>query len=133
MRRIGIAGVGVFLVAVVVPGLLALAGAARAQTAAEADRLNAEVMRLLQAGKYAEAEPLAKRALALREQVSGPDHPDIGQSLNMLAELYQAQGRYPEAEALFKRGLGLAEKALGPEHHSVSVSLGSLAGLYEDQ
>jgi len=45
-------------------------------------------------GRYGEAEPLYRRALAIREKASGPDHPDIAQSLNNLALLYRGQGRY---------------------------------------
>ena len=36
-------------------------------------------------GRYAEAEPLYKRSLAIREKALGPDHPDVGTSLNNLA------------------------------------------------
>ena len=32
-------------------------------------------------GRYAQAEPLYKRALAIREKALGPDHPDVAQSL----------------------------------------------------
>ncbi len=32
-------------------------------------------------GKYPEAEPLVKRALAVREKSLGPDHPDLIPSL----------------------------------------------------
>jgi len=45
---------------------------------------------------YAEAEPLYKRSLAIREKALGPDHPDVAQSLNNLAVLYNTQGRYTE-------------------------------------
>ena len=38
-------------------------------------------------GKYAEAEPLYKRALAIREKTLGREHPDVAQSLNYLAGL----------------------------------------------
>ena len=65
---------------------------------------------------YAEAEPLHQRSLAIREKALGPDHPDVGTSLNNLAELYQAQGRYAEAEPLYQRSLAIREKALGPDH-----------------
>ena len=41
--------------------------------------------------KYAEAEPLNLRALAIWEEALGPDHPDVAQSLNNLAELYRVQ------------------------------------------
>ena len=84
-------------------------------------------------GRYAEAEPLYKRALAICEKALGPDHPDVGSSLNNLAALYRDQGRYAEAEPLFKRSLAIREKALGPDHPDVATSLNNLAALYELQ
>jgi Tetratricopeptide repeat len=48
---------------------------------------------LLQAqGDFAEARPLYERALAIREKVLGPEHPDTATSLNNLALLHQAPG-----------------------------------------
>ena len=37
-------------------------------------------------GRYAEADPLYTRSLAIRETALGPAHPDIGRSLNNLAQ-----------------------------------------------
>ena len=48
-------------------------------------------------GKSAEAEPLHKRSLAIREKVLGADHPDVATSLNNLALFYGAHGKYGEA------------------------------------
>ncbi len=79
--------------------------------------------------RYAEAEPLHKRALAIREKALGPEHPDFAESLNNLAELYHDQGRYADAEPLYQRALAIREKALGPEHPSVATSLNNLAAL----
>ena len=45
-------------------------------------------------GRYAEAEPLYKRALETQERVLGKEHPDTLGSVNNLAELYRVQGRY---------------------------------------
>ena len=72
-------------------------------------------------GRYADAEPLYKRALAIHEKALGPDHPDVATSLNNLAVLYQAQGRYADAEPLYKRSLAIREKALGPDHPDVAA------------
>nr|WP_276611760.1 tetratricopeptide repeat protein [Thiorhodococcus mannitoliphagus] len=36
-------------------------------------------------GRYTEAEPLQKRALALREETLGPKHPDVAMSLSNMA------------------------------------------------
>ncbi len=80
-------------------------------------------------GKYAEAEPLYKRALAIWEKALGPEHPDVAQSLNNLALLYQDQGRYAEAEPLHKRALAIREKSLGPGHPLVAQSLENYAAL----
>jgi len=91
----------------------------------------AELYRLQ--GKYAEAEPLYKRSLAIREKALGPAHPDVANSLNNLALLYRLRGMYAEAEPLSKRSLAIYEKALGPEHPHVAISLNNLAGLYHQQ
>jgi len=60
-------------------------------------------------GRYAEAEPLYRRALAIREKALGAEHPDVAQSLNNLALLYAAQGRFGEAEPLHKPALAIRE------------------------
>ncbi len=74
---------------------------------------------------------LAFRALAIREKVLGPEHPELVRSLNDLAGLYLAQGDYARAEPLYARALGIREKALGPEHPEVARSLQNLAFLYQ--
>lgn len=83
--------------------------------------------------QYAEAEPLFKRTLAIRERVLGPEHPDTAMSLNNLAALYDHQGRYAEAEPLFKRGLAIRERVLGLDHLDVALILNNLAALYDHQ
>ena len=49
------------------------------------------------AGRYAEAEPLYQRALAIRAKALGPEHPDVANSLDSLAVLSSEAGRYAEA------------------------------------
>jgi tetratricopeptide (TPR) repeat protein len=80
-------------------------------------------------GKYAQAEPLYKRALAIKEKALGPEHPVVATSLNNLAALYDTQGKYAQAEPLYKRALAILEKALGPEHPHVATSLENYATL----
>ncbi len=79
--------------------------------------------------KYAEAEPLLQRALAIREKSLGPEHLDVAKSLSNLGAIYRAQGRYPEAEPLLRRALTIGEKVLGPEHPDLAISLENYAGL----
>jgi tetratricopeptide (TPR) repeat protein len=80
--------------------------------------------------QYPLAEPLLQRALAIREQQLGPEHPDTATSLNNLAELYRAQGRYEQAEPLLQRALAIWERVLGPEHPNTAASLNNLAEIY---
>jgi len=96
----------------------------------KAEALNRQVMQLLNQGRYGEAIPLAQRALAIREQALGPEHPDVATSLNNLAYLYKTLGDYPKAEPLYQRALAIQEKALGPEHPDVALSLNNLAEFY---
>ncbi len=84
-------------------------------------------------GRYIEAEPLHRRALAIREKALGPEHPHVALSLNNLAGIYQTQGRFGEAEPLDQRSLTINEKALGPEHPNTTITLNNLAELYRAQ
>ena len=59
--------------------------------------------------KYDLAEPLYERALAIRQEVLGPDHADTATALNNLAEFYNTQGKYDLSESLLKRALARNE------------------------
>jgi tetratricopeptide (TPR) repeat protein len=84
-------------------------------------------------GRYLEAEPLSRRALAIREQQLGSEHPDTSASLNNLAGLYRLMGRYIEAEALLVRSQSIREQQLGSDHPDTATSLNNLASLYVAQ
>jgi CHAT domain-containing protein len=47
--------------------------------------------------KYAQAEGLYQRALAIREKALGAGHPYVATTLHNLANVYQAQGNYAQA------------------------------------
>ena len=68
----------------------------------------------------------------IREETLGPGHPQVGEGLSNLAELYRAQGRYAEAAAFHKRALAIGEKALGSEHPDFAIELNNLAELYKE-
>ncbi|WP_143727597.1 tetratricopeptide repeat protein [Moorena bouillonii] len=61
---------------------------------AEASQLTQQAIKLYQQGKYSEAIPLAERALEIRQEILGEEHPDVAISLNNLAGFYESQGRY---------------------------------------
>jgi tetratricopeptide (TPR) repeat protein/MinD-like ATPase involved in chromosome partitioning or flagellar assembly len=89
--------------------------------------------RLNRIGDYASARALYKRALAIREQVLGPEHPDTVTTMNNLAGLLQSQGDYAAARVLYVRALAIREVALGPRHATTATSLNNLAELLRSQ
>lgn len=97
----------------------------------EAKSLNQEVVRLVKEGKYEEAIPAAKKALMIRQNTLGPEHPDVSQSLNNLATIYNSLGDYSKAEPLFLKAHIIGEKALGPDHPRVGIIRQNLIFLYD--
>ena len=103
-----------------------------AAPASEADKLNQQAEKLSQSGRYAEAVPLVKQALALREKTLGPESPYTAQSVNDLALLYDEMADYARAEPLYLRALKIYEKTRGPEQEDVATILNNLALLYHN-
>jgi tetratricopeptide (TPR) repeat protein len=79
--------------------------------------------------RYAAGEPLARRAVAIRERLLGPDHPEVAKDLAALAALLDGQGKRQEAAASLIRALGILERTYGPDDYEVAVSLNNLAAL----
>ncbi|MFL5343205.1 MAG: tetratricopeptide repeat protein [Hyalangium sp.] len=83
-------------------------------------------------GKYPEAWESQSKALALRQKVLAPEHPEVATSLFNLAMVDWWMGRYDEALERTERALALKQKALGPEHPETLKMMGNTAGmLYE--
>jgi len=66
-------------------------------------------------GLYEDAAPLEQEALEVRRKALGPDHPDVGVSLNALGTLRNKEGRYAEAERLQREAVAVLAKTLGPD------------------
>jgi tetratricopeptide (TPR) repeat protein len=79
--------------------------------------------------RYAEAEPLYRRALAISEASLGPNHPEVATDLNNLAVLLQETNRPGDAELLYQRALAIDEASRGPDHPNVARDLNNLAAL----
>jgi CHAT domain-containing protein len=56
-------------------------------------------------GKDAEAQSLQERALKIRQETLGPDHPDLGNSLSQAAILHYSRDLPDQAEPLFDQTL----------------------------
>ncbi|NMQ07986.1 CHAT domain-containing protein, partial [Candidatus Accumulibacter phosphatis] len=76
---------------------------------------------------YARAVPLEQRALAIREEVLGAEHPDTATSLHNLALLYQMLGDVARAEQLSEHSLAIYANVFGPEHPHTARSLTNVA------
>jgi tetratricopeptide (TPR) repeat protein len=61
-------------------------------------------------GKYADAEPLYKRALAIVEKVFGGEHPDVAMVLENYAALLRKLNREREAVELETRAKAIRAK-----------------------
>jgi tetratricopeptide (TPR) repeat protein len=80
-------------------------------------------------GKFAQAEPLYKRALAIFEK-DPIAQTNVLVVLNDLASMYMTQKRYPEAEPLLKRALATAQANLDPGSSLLGQIREHLAMLY---
>jgi tetratricopeptide (TPR) repeat protein len=67
--------------------------------------LNHRATALQHLGRFAEAEPLFRRGLAIDEGSYGPDHPEVATALINLAVLLRDTDRPAEAEPLCRRAL----------------------------
>jgi hypothetical protein len=75
----------------------------------EASRLEELARRYQEKKDYANAEPLLKRVLDIRERTLPPDHPDVVNALRSLAVVYSLQNKWPDAEPLYDRLLAIPQ------------------------
>lgn len=85
---------------------------------------------LLERARYAEAEPLLRRALAINETNPGSNISTIALSLNNLAVLLIETDRLDEAEPLLVRALAIDETNVVPDNPKVAIDLSNLGALY---
>lgn len=74
-------------------------------------------------GRYAEAESLYQRALAIREKTEGRESLEVAWTLHGLGEVYTKQGRYAEAEACYQQALVIRENGGPTEFPSLARTL----------
>ncbi|CAE7557558.1 Nphp3 [Symbiodinium sp. CCMP2456] len=80
-------------------------------------------------GDLEDAVNLRYRALAILEQLHGPQHADVAAALHAIAALKETQGQVEEALDVYGRALAIREKVLGPSHFYVAMTLDSIANL----
>lgn len=80
---------------------------------------------------FSEAEALLQQALAIREQIFGPDHPITAETVNALGVTIYAMGHFDEAEQLLRRALAIREQQSGESQLAVAETLYYLGELYD--
>ena len=87
----------------------------------------------------ASAEQLLRRALAIRQSATGPEHPGVAEQNHRLAAELARQGNTREAEALAQQALEVSKRTLGETHPVIAQARMPLfaevydrAGRYQD-
>jgi tetratricopeptide (TPR) repeat protein len=83
-------------------------------------------------GKYAEAEPLRKRALAIYERTLGKNHLEVGTCSLNIATLYVKMDKPADGEPYMKRALQIFETTFGSDHPALVPVLREYAALLGD-
>jgi tetratricopeptide (TPR) repeat protein len=83
--------------------------------------------------RYAEAEPLAKWALRVRDEDKKAKPDSVFQCVYVLALIHKAQKHHGDAEPLLKRAIAIQEEHVGAGHPGTATTLDQLAVVYSEQ
>ncbi len=97
------------------------------------NRLNAQIVKSYQEGRYQEGIVLAEKSYKLSIHHWGKNHRNTLAAMNNLAELYRVQGEYSKAETLSVETLQLKKQILGENHPDTLATMSNLALLYQFQ
>ncbi len=113
---------------------IAIQSANGAESLDLAHSVDALGLALVNLGRYDEAEPQLRRAVAMfRKLVPSGIHPDLDDGLNDLAFFLYEAGRYEETEALFRESLDINLRLLGERHPDIATSMNNLAFVLQDE
>ena len=98
---------------------------------AAAQRLEVEAVKLLNAGRVAEAAPLLHKSADMWELASGPYTRYFYRALGNLQSVYFRLQRYGDMLAVMERRLDVARTLFGERHEQTILCMRNLAGAYE--
>jgi tetratricopeptide (TPR) repeat protein len=87
-------------------------------------------MYLFQQAQYKPAVDLYERAIATKEVMLGPEHPEVAKTLGNLGVAYHRLGEHIRAIELHERAAAIFEATLGTDHPQVAMVLDNLATAY---
>jgi tetratricopeptide (TPR) repeat protein len=92
-----------------------------------ADNLRSMGLVLEHEGKFDEALKLLKDSLAVREKLTGAEHPAVATASSSVGNAYIMKAQFAEARPYQERALAIRLKLLGPQHPDTSKSYHNLA------
>jgi hypothetical protein len=95
----------------------------------EADELDNRVLQLWRDRKFREALPLAEKALTIRRELLGEEHPDCASNLNRLGVQHHGLAAYAAARSAFLQALAIRRKVLGEEHPDTAMCYDNVASI----
>ncbi len=81
-------------------------------------------------GQYKKALEYYRKALAIREEKLGRDHPDTGSTYNNIALVYDRLGQYEKALEYYGKDLAIYEEKLGRDHPDTGTIYNNIAVVY---
>ena len=83
--------------------------------------------------KYAAAQPLNEKSLAINRRLLTDDHPMTAISYNNLATTLMYQAKYAQAQPLFEKALEIRRRLLTDDHPQTATSYDGLAANLQNQ
>src|SRR5206468_3461095 len=84
------------------------------------------------AKNFSEAELLHRESLGIRQKLLGDAHPDVADSLDLLAKALGSQAK-EEAAVRFDQSLAMGRRLFGDNHPEVAFSLHNLGEWFQGQ
>ena len=84
-------------------------------------------------GLYNEAVPLLQSSLETRQEVLGPEHPEVAASMDHLAEVLGYRGDFDAAHSLYKKAFEAKQQAGNAETLEAAISLSGMAEMLMEQ
>lgn len=81
---------------------------------------------------YIQALKFHVKAMVIREDVLGAEHPDMARSYNNIGNVLKGLGEYSKALEYYSRALAVYEKQLAPEQYGLAVIYNNIGIVYLD-
>ena len=82
---------------------------------------------------YGKSLEYHRKALAIRERVHGPNHPDTAMSHHNMGIVFKQQGDHAAALEAWGKALAIFEQVYGPQSEMVGTACKNMAIAYEAQ